>query len=264
MLLVKKIGRKIRYHLSFIMFRIKHPCCYFFKGARLAYNSQDGQDFLVYNIAPDYFESQGERYIVDVGCNRPIKYSNSLFFERVLGCKVLAIDPIAEYSLEWAKRRPTAIFVNSAISLDHNSVSLFVPLHSNNEIADMFSSVGKSNEKINAPAEDIREVAADRLSNILSQHGVDEIKLLSVDVEGAELEVLKSIDFMQVSIGFILVENNELGYFGSEKIRTLLVGKGFVFFARISGLDDLFVNKNLITKGMHERIVELKSRSIFG
>ena len=64
------------------------------------------------------------------------------------------------------------------------------------------------------------------------------IDYLSIDIEGGEMEVLKSIDFKKYTIKVISVENNnpdniDFNYFFKEK--------NFSFFDRI-GVDEIFFN----------------------
>ena len=47
------------------------------------------------------------------------------------------------------------------------------------------------------------------LKDILNEYGIKNINLLSVDVEGAEVGVIKSIDFDEVFIDVIMFESND-------------------------------------------------------
>ena len=46
------------------------------------------------------------------------------------------------------------------------------------------------------------------LENLLKAHDVDTVDYMSLDVEGKELDILKTIDFDKVNIRCISVENN--------------------------------------------------------
>jgi hypothetical protein len=52
-------------------------------------------------------------------------------------------------------------------------------------------------------------VKGDSLSRLLDSHGVPSIELLSLDVEGAELDVLRGIDFSRHAPALILIETKE-------------------------------------------------------
>ena len=54
----------------------------------------------------------------------------------------------------------------------------------------------------------VSKVAAVTFAALFEEHRFERIELLSVDVEGAELNVIETIDFTAVSIHYIVVELN--------------------------------------------------------
>ena len=58
----------------------------------------------------------------------------------------------------------------------------------------------------------MKEVDATTLAKVLRKYAIQKVDLLSLDVEGYELEVLKGVDFNEVDIKFILVEVNLRDY----------------------------------------------------
>ena len=81
------------------------------------------------------------------------------------------------------------------------------------------------------------------LKNVFAENNVSHIDYLSMDVEGYELDALKGIDFKAVTINVMTIENNDTSSFGDDKIRKFLKEKGFVFYARMHILDDVYVRK---------------------
>ena len=70
-----------------------------------------------------------------------------------------------------------------------------------------------------------------------------EIDYLSIDIEGGEFNLLKSIDFNFYKVKVISVENNkpnEISY------KDYLLGHGFKFFD-FCGNDEIYFNPNLIS-----------------
>ena len=63
------------------------------------------------------------------------------------------------------------------------------------------------------------------------------IDFMSIDVEGAEMAVLRSIDFEKFHIGALAVENNEM----SPEICEFLQSKGYRCLGQLHMLDELFV-----------------------
>lgn len=221
------------------VFKILHPAVPILRGRRLLgrLNSQGGQDYLALPLVMKYFR-EGIDVVVDVGANHPTKFSNSFFFEKYLGMKTIAIEPLAEYSEIWRELRPRAKFIAKAASDREGVADIFVPSSSD----DMFSSLSATDSKVRVEPSgwSAMRVVTDTVTNICKSEGVSKIALLTIDVEGHEEEVLQGINFNQLDIKVILIENNEDRYFGSEKIRRALAAQGYRYVMRIGALDDLF------------------------
>ena len=71
---------------------------------------------------------------------------------------------------------------------------------------------------------------------LLDKHNISSIDFLSLDTEGNELKVLKTIDFNKVNIFAISLENN----YKDEKIRNFLVEKNYTLIKSLD-VDDIFI-----------------------
>ena len=78
-----------------------------------------------------------------------------------------------------------------------------------------------------------------RLADILSERGITHVDLVSLDVEGAEIEVLSGIDFSLVEIECFTIENNK-GREREVRIRKFMKDAGYKLIARL-WLDDVYV-----------------------
>ena len=81
---------------------------------------------------------------------------------------------------------------------------------------------------------------------MLESHGFNNFDYLNVDVEGTELDVIKSIDLIKYRPKLITIENNELlleEYFKSE-IYKLLYQSNYVFINKI-GVTNFFIINDL-------------------
>lgn len=90
------------------------------------------------------------------------------------------------------------------------------------------------------------EVPATTLEKLLDKYDLKKVDLLSLDVEGYELEVLKGIDFNKVKITFILIEVNLRDY-NLEDIDELLQG-----YERIACLSNFSKESNKGWDGSHQ------------
>ena len=221
-----------------------------------ASHSQDGQDRFLAALLRPLIVTSTRAVVVDVGCNEPERFSNSLLFEQEHGCDTIAIDPLPDLAPVWAERRPRARFINAAISREASGVTLFRPVGVGADSI-LASTVHDPSRRVAQFIGDTEPhlVPTRRLDDILAEHEVTEVLFMSIDVEGAELEVLATIDFERVRIQCFLIENNAYDVFGSDDIRQFLMNKGYVFVARIGHLDDVFLHHSVADRTPDPRVV---------
>lgn len=242
---IRFIGWLVR-QIEFVKFRISHPNVPIIRPLTIGnYFSQDGQDLYLSALLFNEFKNFDGGYVVDIGCNDPERFSNSYFFEKFFKCNVLAIDPIEEYAAKWEKIRPSAKFIPTALGSFAGVVTLNIPNQSA-VFDDMFSSVTGKNPKIGNLKCSQRQVPCVTLESIFDFNKISEVNLISIDVEGAELDVLKGINFERVYIKCFVIENNTKSLFGSDDIRLFLKSKGYLFHSRIGYLDDVFIHNSLL------------------
>jgi FkbM family methyltransferase len=235
--------------IGLVKFKLKYPGTRWIRPRKIGtFYSQDGQDLYLASLLFGSItkNTSEEHWVVDVGCNHPVHFSNSLFFEKYFKCKILAIDPIEEFGSLWQKKRPSAIFYPCAIGELPGSTILNVPLGNGGD--SMFSYVESGVNKRPDISFEARTVPILRLSDLFLKYGIKEILFMSIDVEGFELSALKGIDFDAVLIRCIIVENNSTSWYGSDDIRVFLSEYNYDFYARIGHLDDVYIHGSM-TRG---------------
>ena len=115
--------------------------------------------------------------------------------------------------------RPNATVVNAAICTERGHVSISVPKGYGGPGAKIGAAAGASQSAFQVTCLPMRDIT--RALRI--QH----VDLLSVDVEGAELKVLRSFDWDAISVNVILIEVDKLSEIDKRKLATLLTSKGF-------------------------------------
>jgi FkbM family methyltransferase len=186
---------------------------------------------------------------LDVGASDPVIHNNTYMFERHLGWRGVAVEPIPSYGARWRDQR-TAVLVSAAAADREGTVTLDIVVDETAHVAspDMLTSVrGASAKSANLVRESI-EVPALTLTRIVSEAGLGHINLMSLDVEGFELPALRGLDFATIPVDVILVENDDPALFGDDSIREHLEGHGFIKFARIWRLDDIFVRRDFLPR----------------
>lgn len=204
------------------------------------YYSQAGQDKFVSECL---FKNTPKGTFVDIGANDGVKLSNTLHFENK-GWNGLAIEPHPKIykklisnrnctclNLGITSEKGTKIF--RSIDGPVNMLSGFVDLYDKRHDERISHEINLHGGKY----EDI-EVPCNSLHGILEVHNIKHIDFLSIDVEGAELEILRTLDFKRVNVSVITVENNYKDF----RIPRLLQKSGFRIIAMI-GDDNVFLNK---------------------
>ena len=179
---------------------------------------------------------------VEAGGNDGVTQSNSLFFERYLGWSGLLVEPIPKLAERCRQNRPKAKVTQCAlVPFDYDSTEIKIHYCNLMSIIDGSRSdsgiahhlaIGSQFLAADDPIQ-ILSVPAKPLSAVIDESGLDRIDLLSLDVEGFEIEVLKGIDFKRHAPHWMIVEG------GPERVLDF-VGDKYDLVASLSSGDCLF------------------------
>ena len=197
--------------------------------------SQSGQDRILKN---HFFKNKKKGFFVEIGAFDGIEGSNCLYFENNYAWNGIALEPSKTQFSKLKKNRKCSV-LNLAISSSEKEVE-FYDVHEGlaqmsgiNDINYSSKDIVEKDIKSKIKKYKLKTTTFDKIVPL------DEvIDYLSIDIEGGEMEVLKSIDFKKYTIKVISVENNnpdniDFNYFFKEK--------NFSFFDRI-GVDEIFFN----------------------
>jgi FkbM family methyltransferase len=224
------------------------------------YYSQDNQDkFLEENI----FKGFENGIFVDVGAWDGIEINNTYFFEKKRNWTGINIEPNKTYFEKLKYQRPKCINLNIAVSeiigtvefnLNTGHTVALSGIYKNYDLRHI-ARIKNENLTIGGKSKIIK-VKSNTLSNILEKYNFSHVHFLSVDVEGSEFTVLKSINFDEVFIDVIGFENNfediskdivdYLANFGYKVIHKsldiLMINKNSKFFKNLSFLKKIKIN----------------------
>lgn len=161
------------------------------------------------------FKGHRNGFFVDVGAHDGKSINNTLYFEEKNNWTGINVEPITEVYNDLLVNRPNCININCAVC-NSDGKTEFIRNRGYTEmisgIKDTFDKrhmerLQKENERYRSTTEVI-EVETMKLEMIFNNHEVSRINYLSIDVEGAEYEVIKSINFDKVFIDVIGFEDN--------------------------------------------------------
>ena len=161
--------------------------------------SQYGEDLAV----EKYLEEIDNGFYVDLGCFHPIQYNNTILLYQK-GWRGINID-INEFSIKLFNFcRPDDLNLNLAVSDKNGEIDFYYQkklslLSTIKKSQCNFSFQGKINKK---------KILSQTLTKALddSKYKNRQIDFLDIDIEGADLDALKSLDFFRYSPKLICVE----------------------------------------------------------
>lgn len=202
------------------------------------YYSQGGQDKYVNE---KIFHAKKGGVFFEIGAHDGVSYSNTYYFEEKLGWTGVCVEP-QKNIFEQLKKNRKAICVNGCV-FDRSGEVEFLQVNGPSEMLSGIVSTFDSRHLERAKLEvaqlggslEVLKLRAYTFNDLCNQHGIKHIDLLSVDTEGSEEQIIKSIDFNRIEIDVIVVENN----FNDKKIENYLNGRGFRRLVTI-GSDDIY------------------------
>ena len=83
---------------------------------------------------------------------------------------------------------------------------------------------------MNNEGHDIINVKTEKLNNILDKYNVTNIDFLSIDTEGSEIDILKTLDFNKYNINVITIEDN----YNDSKLMDFFIKNNYSLIQQIS------------------------------
>ncbi len=196
------------------------------------YYSQCGEDIILKNL----FSKQSEGFYVDVGAYHPMHYSNTYLLYKK-GWRGINIDPNPSgiRLFNWHRRKD--VNLNFGISEETATKPYFI---FNHQSCNTFSlkqrdlMMKKSFIKLIGG----KEIQCVPLQVLLDNYAFGKkIDVLNIDVEGMNMQVLKSIDWEKTYPNVICIEDDDFDFtnkeeFGSE-IFSFLVKKAYILYAKV-------------------------------
>ena len=212
------------------------------------YFSFSGVDTILEKI----FINQPRGIYIDVGCQHPIKNSNTYLLYKK-GWEGINVDLDKDNIELFKTSRSNDANFNKALSNEINEVDLYF-YHKKSPINTIDK---KTSQFQKAKVSAIKKIKTDTLNNIIlnTKYKDRSIDLLSIDVEGHELEVLKGFDinkflpkvivveYLDLNVSKLEIKNLSMVDILNTEIYKYLISKNYVLVNSIYS-DLVFVNKN--------------------
>jgi FkbM family methyltransferase len=180
---------------------------------------------------------------VEAGGHDGYTQSNTYYLERFRGWRGVLVEPMPEMAREAELSRPgSRVFRCALVGPDNDGGSVEM------EFGDLFTTVRDGSDGAEGWVRNglvlgwrdhrVEMVPARSLSAILDEARVDRVDLLSLDVEGYEVQALAGLDLTRHAPTWILVEMHDLDA-GRAEIGGVL-GERYVEHGQLSPLDVLY------------------------
>lgn len=194
--------------------------------------AQDGEDLII----SSFFENRQQEagYYVDIGAHHPKRFSNTFFFYK-LGWRGINVDATPGSMNLFKRLRPHDINIEQAVSNEKQSKNYFI---FNEPALNGFENDLTKQYIENEHYTLLKKIKLTTvpLSEILAQYLPEgqEISFLSVDVEGMDLNVLKSNDWDRYRPHYIIAEllSNIDAPKDNNEVTRFLFKKGYILCAQ--------------------------------
>ncbi len=213
-------------------------------GLHSRYFSQAGQDRY---LNERLFRNKRDGTFVEIGGYDGWTGSNCVFFEKVLGWTGLVVEASPQLVRRIDETRSAKV-IHAAVS-DRDGTAEFL------EVTAGLTQMGGLIDHYHAEtlqrvrrderhSETILTVPSTRLDTLLRAPGLKEIDYLSIDVEGAERAVLRSLDFDEFDITALSIENSRPG---RESYEDIMDPAGYRQVA-VLGFDEIWVRQSVLSQ----------------
>ena len=188
-------------------------------------------------------------YYIEIGANDGVSQSNTYYFEKERGWAGLLVEPVLHNFLKCQMHRSNRnnFYCGACVSFNYEksyikllfSNLMTISLGQKNDISDPLSHA-KKGQRYLQDGDKITEIMAPArtMTSLLDEFcAPNQIDLLSLDVEGAEIDVLKGIDHSKYRMKYILVECRNI-----QRMKKYLKSKKYLFVEKMSHHDYLFAD----------------------
>lgn len=209
------------------------------------YSSQFGEDAWLFR---NVFHNKLNGTYLEMGAMNGVDLSNTRWFMQAAGWKGLLIEACPAMAAELQRNRRESISVHAAVCGDFRTVHW----HSSGNVGGIFEFMAEGFKAIfhkDLKVETLPEVPCVPMQFLLDKFGIGSLDLWSLDGEGAELEILKTVDFSRLSVKVLMVELDGHNKEKDQAVTDLLAAVGFAPLRKtqqndMNNFNTVFVHKD--------------------
>lgn len=189
--------------------------------------AQEGEDLILERL----FEHQATGIYVDVGAHHPVRFSNTYLLYR-RGWHGVNIDAAPGSMAAFERMRPRDINLEVGVTARAETRDLYV---FNEPALDTFDAErARSLERPPYKITGVHSVRCAPLADLLREHDIREIDLLSIDAEGFDFEVLQTVAWDVARPRVVITEHfsRDLAEVMASELHAYLTQRGYRFTAK--------------------------------
>jgi FkbM family methyltransferase len=208
--------------------------------ARLSF-SQQGEDIVLFHVLRDLLKVAAPTYL-DVGAAEPVLGSNTYLLYTTGGHGVL-VEPNPDYVAKLRAQRPNDVVVAAGIGIGRETEADYYEIRGHPPL-NTFSPgvVEELRKQLGVEVERVVKMPLLNVNEVIATHLGRAPDLLSIDVEGLDLAILRTLDFERWRPGVIIAET---GSPPNEKLARFILSKGYVVRGG-SVINTVFVDRRRI------------------
>jgi FkbM family methyltransferase len=189
--------------------------------------AQEGEDLILERL----FEHQHDGIYVDVGAHHPVRFSNTYLLYR-RGWHGVNIDAAPGSMAAFARMRPRDINLEVGV-MAHDGMRDFYVFNEpalNTFDAERARTLERPPYKLSS----VQQVRCAPLAAVLREHAIGAIDLLTIDAEGYDFDVLKTVDWAVAKPRVVLTEHfsRDLAELLTSELHTYLRERGYRLTAK--------------------------------
>ena len=196
--------------------------------------SQIKQDLKVLS----FYNNKRDGYFVEIGANDGITLSNTYLLEKDYNWSGICVEALPDKFNDLVKNRKS-ININKAV---FNTTGELLKFSSDNLLSGI---TDKIDAHLNSKTKEQISVETMTLNDILDQNNAPKfIDYISIDTEGSEFEILKSVDLNRYTFGLIHVEHNSVEP-RRTNMKKYLLDNGYLYKGE-NNFDDEYIHNSLV------------------